>query len=138
MRVASMFSGIGGIDLGFLQAASESFSRNFPTINMIQCDIKDITEEKLQELIGKQPVDLVIGGPPCQSFSTVGQRLFDDKAKLYQEYFRMLEIIKPKMFLFENVKGLLSMRETFYKTDKDGNIMYEETSLRPQTSWSTF
>ena len=42
------------------------------------------------------------------------------------------------MFLFENVKGLLSMRETFYKTDKDGNIMYEETSLRPQTSWSTF
>lgn len=157
MRIVDLFSGAGGLTFGFYykiendafirneensivfanefnKSASESFSRNFPTINMIQCDIKDITEEKLQELIGKQPVDLVIGGPPCQSFSTVGQRLFDDKAKLYQEYFRMLEIIKPKMFLFENVKGLLSMRETFYKTDKDGNIMYEETNVDGKTS----
>lgn len=44
---------------------------------------------------------------------------------MYEEYLRMLSIAKPKIFLFENVKGMLSMRETFYKTDSEGNIVYE-------------
>ena len=56
-------------------------------------------------------MDLIIGGPPCQSFSTVGKRQFDDKARLYEEYLRMLKVIQPRMFLFENVKGMLSMKE---------------------------
>lgn len=157
MRIVDLFSGAGGLTFGFFykieknafvrnsdnsfvfanefdKSASETFIKNFPSIEMINSDIKAIAEEKVRELIGAQPVDLMIGGPPCQSFSTVGQRLYDEKAKLYQEYFRMLRIIKPKMFLFENVKGLLSMRETFYKTDKDGNILYEESNVDGKTS----
>ena len=161
MRIVDLFSGAGGLTFGFYykiqneafirnesntfvfaneydKQASKTFINNYPTINMINCDIKDLTEERIRELVGDESVDIVIGGPPCQSFSTVGQRRFDDKAKLYQEYFRILDIIRPKMFLFENVKGLLSMREVFYKTDEDGNIIYkysenkDKTSLKPR------
>ena len=157
MRIVDLFSGAGGLTFGFYykkqngafirnesntfvfaneydKQASETFIKNYPTINMINCDIKNLAEERIRELVGNEPVDIVIGGPPCQSFSTVGQRRFDDKAKLYQEYFRILGIIRPKMFLFENVKGLLSMREVFYKTDKDGNIIYEYSEVEGKTS----
>lgn len=157
MRIVDLFSGAGGLTFGFYykiqngtfvrngnnsfvfaneydKHASEAFIKNYPTINMINCDIKDFTEEHIRELVGEEPVDIVIGGPPCQSFSTVGQRRFDDKAKLYQEYFRILKIIRPKMFLFENVKGILSMREVFYKTDKDGNIIYKYPEIEGKTS----
>ena len=157
MRIIDLFSGAGGLTFGFyyrlwtkgfvrnrrnqfifaneLDAnAARAFSSNFPDIFMLNCDIKKIDAGKIAELVGDDPVDIIIGGPPCQSFSTVGQRRFDDKAKLYEEYFRILEIVHPKMFLFENVKGLLSMREIFYKKDENGNIIYEETSYSGKTS----
>ena len=94
---------------------------------MLNQDIKTLEESYIRELIGNQPVDLIIGGPPCQSFSTVGQRVYDDKATMYEQYLRILSIVRPKMFLFENVKGILSMRETFYKKDDEGNIVYTKT-----------
>ncbi|MDP7366201.1 MAG: DNA cytosine methyltransferase, partial [Candidatus Pacebacteria bacterium] len=51
-------------------------------------------------------------GPPCQAYSTVGKRLISDpRGKLFQEYYRVLEEVKPKVFIFENVKGLLSMQK---------------------------
>lgn len=50
------------------------------------CDIKSLKESDIKEWIGAEPVDLIIGGPPCQSFSTVGQRNYDEKAQLYTEY----------------------------------------------------
>ena len=63
-------------------------------------------------------IDLVIGGPPCQSYSTVGKRQYDKRAKMYREYIRLLGILKPKMFIFENVTGLLSM-----KNDNDKPVL---------------
>lgn len=157
MRIVDLFSGAGGLTFGFyyknqdnrfikdtensivfaneLDAdAAKSFSLNYPDITMLNQDIRSIDELTIRELIGNEPVDLVIGGPPCQSFSTVGQRRFDDKAKLYKEYYRLLTIIKPKMFLFENVKGLLSMREVFYKLDEECNIVFESTDSKEKTS----
>ncbi len=148
MRIIDLFSGAGGLTFGFYyrirqnrfvrnrknsfvfaneidSLAAEAFEANFPDIKMLNEDIKLLNEERIEELIGDEPVDLIIGGPPCQSFSTVGQRVFDEKATLYEEYLRILSIAKPKIFLFENVKGMLSMRETFYKTDREGNIVYE-------------
>ncbi len=148
MRIIDLFSGAGGLTFGFYYRikqnrfvrnrknsfvfaneidsfAAEAFEANFPDIKMLNEDIKLLNEERIEELIGDDPVDLIIGGPPCQSFSTVGQRVFDEKATLYEEYLRILSIAKPKIFLFENVKGMLSMRETFYKTDSEGNIVYE-------------
>lgn len=148
MRIIDLFSGAGGLTFGFYYRiknnrfvrnrknsfvfaneydihAATAFSNNFPDINMLNCDVRTISEDTINDLIGKERVDLIIGGPPCQSFSTIGQRRFDDTAKLYEEYLRILRIVKPKMFLFENVKGLLSMKEIFYKQN-DEEIVYED------------
>ena len=133
MRIVDLFSGAGGLTFGFYyklvngefienenceivfanewdKCAAEAFRKNFPSINMINKDIKSLTENEIKENTKNKEVDLIIGGPPCQSYSTIGQRKYDDKAKMYQEYYRLLSIIKPKMFLFENVKGMLSMK----------------------------
>lgn len=135
MRIVDLFSGAGGLTFGFYYnliqgqfvrnencdivfaneydaAAAEAFRRNFPDVNMINRDIKQLTEEEVLRLIGEEEVDLIVGGPPCQSYSYVGKRIYDDKAQLYNEYFRMLSIIRPRMFLFENVKGMLSMKDS--------------------------
>lgn len=149
INVVDLFSGAGGMTLGFKYViknntfkksdiynilfaneydkdAASTFRNNFPEINMVEKDIKNLSEKEIYGYLNGKSVDLIIGGPPCQSFSTVGKRVYDDKAKMYQEYLRLLKIIRPKMFLFENVRGILSMRETFYKTDDDGNILYDE------------
>lgn len=148
MRIIDLFSGAGGLTFGFYYRikgnrfvrnrknsfvfanefdfhAAEAFTRNFPDITMLRQDIRMLDEATILQYIGNDPVDLIIGGPPCQSFSTVGQRVYDEKATLYEEYLRLLRIVRPKMFLFENVKGILSMRETFYGKDENGEIEYE-------------
>lgn len=160
MNIIDLFSGAGGLTFGFyynlldgrfirsnnnfifaneysVQAAT-AFSENFPDIHMENCDIRELSEERIRQMIWaaqlpeNEEVDIIIGGPPCQSFSTVGQRIFDDKAQLYKEYLRLLNIVRPKMFLFENVKGMLSMRETFYKRNGNGEILYR--TLENQTT----
>lgn len=136
MRIVDLFSGAGGLTFGFYykkvnnrfvknpkwhivfanewdQQAAKAFSLNFPSVTMINKDIKNLSEEEILEYMGQKTVDLIIGGPPCQSYSTIGKRKYDDKARLYEEYYRILSIVKPKMFLFENVKGMLSMKNTY-------------------------
>jgi DNA (cytosine-5)-methyltransferase 1 len=76
---------------------------------MIVGDIKNITRDQLERNLGNKNIDLVVGGPPCQSYSTLGNRLMDERANLFQEYCRVLSILKPKVFVYENVTGLLSM-----------------------------
>lgn len=148
MRIVDLFSGAGGLTFGFYYSlqnneliktnhrfvfanefdkyAAKAFSENYPEIPMKNCKIEELTDGMVLEFIGDEPVDLIIGGPPCQSFSTVGKRCFDEKAKLYTEYLRMLKIIRPKMFLFENVKGMLSMREQLPIIDGNGNVKLNE------------
>ena len=150
-RVMDLFSGAGGLTFGFYYnlveekfvkrddvefvfaneynpAAAAAFRENYPDINMIEGDIREVlSDDVLDEYMKGGEVDVIIGGPPCQSFSTVGQRKYDERAKLSNEYLRILEKVKPKMFLFENVKGILSMRETFYKRDEEtGEYIYED------------
>lgn len=135
MTIVDLFTGVGGLTFGFYyklisnkfvkntnnefifaneieNETASMFSVNFPDINMIKQDIKDMTKSEIKAVINHKKVDLIIGGPPCQSFSTIGKRIYDDRAKLYNEYFRILSVIRPKAFLFENVKGILSMRDT--------------------------
>lgn len=76
---------------------------------MLQGDIKDLSEDILRQAIGNRTVDVVVGGPPCQSYSTLGKRQMDARANLFMEYKRVLCILHPRAFLFENVKGILSM-----------------------------
>ncbi len=127
-KTIDLFAGVGGLSYGFVQdenfeilAANEilinmakAYELNHPSVKVYCKDIKDFGLEDLKKDFGvkKGDIDLIIGGPPCQAYSTVGKRLIDDpKGKLFQEYFRVLKELDPKMFLFENVKGLISMQQ---------------------------
>jgi len=127
-KVLDLFAGVGGLSYGFahdynfeIVAANEllldmakAYSLNHPAVKMYNRDIKDFGLKNLTEdlQIKKGDIDLIVGGPPCQAFSTVGKRLIDDpRGQLFQEYYRVLEELNPKVFLFENVKGLLSMQK---------------------------
>lgn len=142
MNIVDLFSGAGGLTFGFYYNlnnncfirrdnvflfaneidtnAAKAFSLNFPDINILCEDIKKIDEDRIKKMIGNQEVDVIIGGPPCQSYSFVGKRRYDDKAQMYKEYLKMLSIIQPKMFVFENVKGILSMKNS------DGILIMDE------------
>ena len=128
IKIIDLFAGVGGLSYGFAHddnfeiiAANEilpnmakAYEINHPSVKVYCKDIKEFGIKDLQKdfKINEGEVDLVIGGPPCQAYSTVGKRLIDDhKGKLFQEYYRLLKEINPKVFLFENVKGLLSMQK---------------------------
>ena len=122
-NIVDLFSGVGGFSYGFskipefnILAANEiekdiakAYTLNHPDVAMVNCDINDLSKEKLDEALCGRKVDIVIGGPPCQSYSTVGKRQIDDRANLFMQYKRVLQIIKPSAFIFENVVGILSM-----------------------------
>ena len=121
--VVDLFAGVGGLSYGFSQSdrfeiilanemlkdIAKAYTLNHPAVNMLQGDIKDLSEDVLRQTIGNRTVDVVVGGPPCQSYSTLGKRQMDARANLFMEYKRVLRILHPRAFLFENVKGILSM-----------------------------
>lgn len=125
-KVIDLFAGVGGLSYGFehdnefkvvaaneiLKPMATAYSLNNPEVKMYNRDIKDLSFSDLESDLGlkKGDIDVIVGGPPCQAYSTVGKRLIDDpRGKLFQEYFRILKEIMPKIFVFENVKGMLSM-----------------------------
>lgn len=122
-KVISLFSGAGGLDLGFEQAGfsiavsveidsacCDTLRTNNPDLNIINKSVCDVTIDELLHTANLKPLeaDLVIGGPPCQSFSLAGHRkgLDDDRGKLLFEYVRIVRGVLPKGFVLENVKGL--------------------------------
>ena len=123
IRAIDLFAGVGGLSYGFIhndafevvmaneydKDISIAYSLNHPSVEMINDDIRNLDEKTLHRVMGKDRIDLIIGGPPCQSYSTVGKRQMDDRANLFLEYKRVLSIVKPKAFVFENVVGILSM-----------------------------
>lgn len=122
MKIISLFSGCGGLDLGFEKAgfsipiANEfdktiwkTFEVNHPNTRLIKGDIRNIKEEDFPDNI-----DGIIGGPPCQSWSEAGSlRGIDDaRGQLFYEYIRILKNKQPKFFLAENVSGMLANRHS--------------------------
>lgn len=117
-RVVSLFSGAGGMDLGFIQAGFEVVWANdvFPEAVMtyknnigdhiVQGDITQIPSSEIPD-----EVDIVIGGFPCQGFSIANTRRStgDERNFLYKEMLRVIADKKPKFFVAENVKGILSL-----------------------------
>lgn len=120
-----LFAGAGGLALGMEQAgfdtlslieidkdASDTLRYNRPKWNVICDDISNISCLDLEEYFGikKGELDLLSGGAPCQSFSYAGKRLGleDARGTLFYHYAMFLDKLQPKMFLFENVKGLLT------------------------------
>ena len=112
-----LFSGAGGLSLGFEQAGFDVISAveidpvhaavhkyNFPKCNTICTDISDLSGE---DLSADMEIDVIIGGPPCQGFSLIGKRDMDDpRNNLVFQFMRMVKEVKPKYFVMENVAGL--------------------------------
>ncbi|ONI42186.1 hypothetical protein AN396_02220 [Candidatus Epulonipiscium fishelsonii] len=116
MKVGSLFAGIGGIDLGFEQAGAKIIWANeadpYACMTYKLNFENELIEMKIQEVYNEEipDIDILTGGFPCQSFSTVGaMRGFEDKGKgdLIFEVFRILKAKQPQAVFLENVKGLL-------------------------------
>lgn len=124
-RVISLFSGAGGLDIGFQNAGFETavmveydpsccrtLRTNMPNVPVIEGDVNKITTEEILKTGNLKPLEaaLVIGGPPCQSFSLAGKRmgLNDPRGKLVLEYIRIVREALPVGFVMENVRGLLN------------------------------
>ena len=122
MKSLDLFAGAGGMTLGFKNAGiqsigaieidrftAETFKHNFPEIPIYNRDIYSFTNEEISELFAG--VDIVAGGPPCQGFSVAGPTqygIIDKRNTLIMEFFRFIEVIRPKYCVLENVKGILS------------------------------
>jgi len=117
MKILSLFSGAGGLDLGLIQAGNEIIWANDIDANAVStyrknigdhivcADIKDIDVQSLPH------ADVVVGGFPCQGFSQANLRrnVDDDRNKLYKFFFNMIKNLQPRFFIAENVKGILSL-----------------------------
>jgi DNA (cytosine-5)-methyltransferase 1 len=118
IKVLSLFSGSGGLDLGFLATGKFEiiFANDFNS-QACQTYTHNIGDHIIYEDIAKikelPETDVIIGGPPCQGFSTANPaRSFDDpRNQLFKEYARIIGEVKPKMFLMENVSGMVSMQK---------------------------
>lgn len=117
-----LFGGAGGLTLGLTRAgwrqllsvehwsdAVDTHRLNFPEHAVIDTDIREVTARRLSSSLHDRP-DWIVGGPPCQGFSTVGKRKRDDERNfLMLEFRRLVEIVEPDGFLIENVLGLRDM-----------------------------
>lgn len=119
MNIVSLFSGAGGLDLGFEKAGFdvvwaneydkdiwETYEKNFPNTYLNRKSIRDVELDEVPECDG------IIGGPPCQSWSEAGtlRGIKDKRGQLFFEFIRLLRDKKPKFFLAENVSGMLAQR----------------------------
>jgi len=121
MKIVSLFTGAGGLDLGFEKAGFkvvwanefdktiwETFELNFPHTKLDKRSIVDIKSSEIPNADG------IIGGPPCQSWSEAGsgRGINDKRGQLFHDYIRLLKEKQPKFFLAENVSGILSSKHS--------------------------
>ncbi|MDG1672846.1 MAG: DNA cytosine methyltransferase [Flavobacteriaceae bacterium] len=151
MKIIDLFSGIGGLSLGFEMESFESvvaidfwddaiktYNHNRKAKVGISMDITKFNDSLLPNIIKEHEIDGIIGGPPCQGFSTarlsnatekIG-KINEGRNHLYLEFFRTVDIVRPKFFLIENVRGLVSANKgAFVKdiTERFGDIGYNVT-----------
>ena len=121
--VISLFAGCGGSSLGYSMAgfrellavewdnnAVETFKLNFPNVPVYHGDIHDCSVDWILETTGLKPgeLDILDGSPPCQGFSTAGKRqMTDGRNQLFREYVRILRGLQPRVFVMENVSGMV-------------------------------
>lgn len=120
-----LFSGAGGLTLGFEQAGFKNifsvdneksfnltYKKNFPNHKLLEKNIEDIDNKEIIKVLKNKRVDVVVGGPPCQGFSiagNIGRKFIDDpRNHLFKEFVRVVEIVQPKFFVMENVSRLYS------------------------------
>lgn len=130
-KVIDLFSGVGGLSLGFEQKGFEvvlaneydesiakAYKENHKFTKMV---VGDITSLDLQKIFGsyKGKVEVVIGGPPCQGFSQKGQRktIHDERNFLFEYFVKVVNLVKPHYFVMENVPNLLTAEKGFFKNE---------------------
>lgn len=121
--VISTFAGGGGSLTGYMMAgfrdllavewgnnAVETLRLNWPDLDIYHGDIAKLSVEEVLKRTGLQPgeLDVLDGSPPCQGFSVAGKRILDDpRNQLFREYVRLLRGLRPKVFIMENVSGMV-------------------------------
>jgi DNA (cytosine-5)-methyltransferase 1 len=143
----SVFCGGGGLDLGFAAAGfkplfssdvvpayCDTISRNLGGHLVEPHDITELAGKTVRRRIG-EPVDVVIGGPPCQSFSILGDRksTSDPRGQLAYKYAGFIQEIGPKAFLFENVPGILTVNKG---KDWSDLLAYFESETKYHIKWT--
>lgn len=125
MNVIDLFCGCGGFSYGFEMAgfnvclgidmwkdATITYQHNFPNSTTINEDITKVSMDDILDRISMkaEDIDVIIGGPPCQGFSLSGKRMIDDpRNKLYKSFVDLVGEIQPKLFVMENVPGLIKL-----------------------------
>ena len=123
----SLFSGGGGLDLGahfagfksllvsdIIPSYTDTIKTNLPHVSVYNDDAMDLTAEKIRNMAKVEgDIDLIIAGPPCQAFSIIGKRqsLADPRGQLPIKYFELVAGLQPKVFVFENVPGLMTVNK---------------------------
>ncbi len=130
-KIIDLFCGCGGLSKGFEMAGFESvlaidfWKDAIDTYNFnhkknvgICEDVSKLDEKSLEKIMNENKIVGIIGGPPCQGYSTVGKRdVTDERNYLYLQYCRIVEKTKPEFFVLENVKGLLTLDNGKFKED---------------------
>lgn len=146
LPIIDLFAGVGGLSLGATRAgfdlrlavekdpqAFKAHGRNFPQSHHSQSDISRLNGIKLLEeaMLERGELCGLIGGPPCQGFSTIGRRkVGDSRNNLFRKFFTLVRETKPKFFLAENVPGI--MNDDFTKIREDAlNEVSDYTILAP-------
>ena len=123
LKVYGLFTGAGGLDIGFKEAGFEligasdvwkesenTMKINYPEVPFICKDIRLLTTEEVLESTNGVKPDVIIGGPPCQGFSVMGDKnSADQRNVLFESYVRLVDGLEPECFVFENVKGIKTM-----------------------------
>lgn len=142
----SLFAGAGGCSLGFSKygvnilgaydiwdEAVSTYNHNFEGNKAHQTDLANCDFEEIRNELGlsKGKLDIIIGGPPCQGFTTLGKRGEDDpRNKLLINYTKALEIFYPRWFMMENVEGML--------TTANGNFVIEAIDIMVKLGYTLF
>ena len=131
MNVLDLFCGCGGLSEGFSLArfnisggvdidfdSIQTFKKNFQFAKSLCEDILTFDERKIKDNFSD--IDIIVGGPPCQGFSNANRwqkKVDDPRNKLFFEYIKFVKVLKPKVVLIENVKGILSKNNGFAKSE---------------------
>ena len=147
MTLISLFSGAGGLDLGFHYAGFKTiianefdakicptYRANFPDVKLIEGNIRNVASSEFPE-----GVTGIIGGPPCQSWSEAGslKGIEDARGQLFYEYIRILKDKQPLFFVAENVSGMLAKRHAeavngFMKLFDEAGYVLHRFPKRPE------
>ena len=131
MKIIDLFCGIGGLSLGFEQSGFEvlyavdmwedavkTYNHNRQENVAHVMSVEDFNNDVLPTLAASNEITGIIGGPPCQGFSTVGKREVDDpRNKMYLEFYKAVKLANPDFFVIENVKGMLTLNKGAFVKD---------------------